>query len=495
MQQDEKLKKIIQDYPDVWMDYKKFKALLLDFYPQDKITRNLLLISVEEKIPEEVKQQRTCSILEKKAFAKRIVSACNCSMDDAERIITLWLAVYNVFEKSIKNEKLRFIDRNTLIDDLEIPSRCWAVLKRSGVSTVQDLIDNRHRLFRMRNMGRKSFGDISRKVWELGYDTVQYSYLPLKYEVDEKLSTLNSVRFYDYLTLAQNFQNQNNLKMTVLTLEKAVLDGFKGDYSPVILAYKVGSSGIEPDSDKVFFLSNKWNEDYKANRLVDLPEPGSRILIWYALMVSLMDGYGEYNDEDRKKEILTCVDNIIRTSYEIDEADNTELLLLGAIGIAYCEGRFHFPDTNEYPIEKDVEKAFEVLDIVSTKGAYLGTKGLIYLFFDEEFKKVDCGRNQGAYELLFDLYFRGWKQNKDDIAELWNDSIFSQLEDAKEILISNLELPVELKNKLIQKGIQTYKDFNNKDVVNSFKQFDLSEEELIQIIVALSQFLEENDIA
>ena len=41
------ISKILADYSDAWKDAKRFKALLLDFLPEDKRLRNLIVISVE----------------------------------------------------------------------------------------------------------------------------------------------------------------------------------------------------------------------------------------------------------------------------------------------------------------------------------------------------------------------------------------------------------------------------------------------------------------
>ena len=55
MEDDKILANLVQDYPDALSDRKKLQALLLDFFPQDRLKRNLLLLAFDDGIVNEMK--------------------------------------------------------------------------------------------------------------------------------------------------------------------------------------------------------------------------------------------------------------------------------------------------------------------------------------------------------------------------------------------------------------------------------------------------------
>ena len=494
MQQDKKLKKIINSYPDVWMDYKRFKALLMDYYPEDKVTRNLLLISCEEKIPEDIKNKKKFSLQERKALAKRIISACNCSNDDSDRIVYLWFEAFDAYEILPEEFSIRYIDRDLEISELglEINTKEYVALKRAGIINIQDLINKRHELLHMRNIG-KLYEDLLKKLLELGYDTIQYPIYKNDYSIDEKIGVDNSVKFYDYIILAKRFGEEDNHKMVIHTLEKAVIEGFKGDYSPIIKAYYIGASGVEKDLNKVFFYAQKWNEDFKSKDLIDLPEPSNRLFIWYVLVTLLINGYGNDDDVSRKQEIHECLQNIVRVGIELGENDKSENLLLGEVGIGLCRGFFEFPDVPRYDIDINIPLGYQALTLASENGTFVATKTLLFLFYDEKFKNLNYGNNQKAYEFLFDLYCRAWKQNKEELLDFWNENVFSHVE--VDIKINLLDIPIKLKNRLADSGINTYSYFYKNDITRRFQNFGLEDDDLIRIVTGISQYMEEKENA
>jgi len=496
MHQENNLKRILKEYPDVWMDYKKFKALLMDFFPEDKITRNLLLISSEERIPDEIKSKAQLTLQERKAFAKRIVSACNCNVDDADRIVVLWIEAFESYQIFEEEFQFRYIDREAEIMELEIPSRTCMVLKRSGILTVQDLIDRRHEIMYVRNLGRKSFEDVARVLLELGYDTIQYPIRKRVYAIDEEQNSANVNSVLNYLVLARKFNDVENRKMFVCALEKAAIEGYRGDYTSVILVYYFGSYGIEKDLNKAFFYAWKWNKEYETRALVDLPSADEQVYVRSILLLLLLDGYGRFDDEARNLEVNKCIRNIVEAGIELTSDDTTENLLLLAIGLGCCIGELDFSNVMEcaisYDIDVDVPLGCQALTIASNNGVYAATKSLMVLFRGADFMQSYRGNTKG-YEYLVELYFMAWNQNQEDLLVFWKTSVFDKVD--CDIDIASLELPATLKLRLREVGINKYSDIQKNDLNVCFKDYNLEVNDWVRIVAAISQYVEEGENA
>ena len=98
------LYRIVSDFPGSWDDLRLMKALLLDYYPQDKLLRNLLLTSAEERIPHKLHTNHSCSKSEFFRYAKLIVNAHGCSIEKAKEIIFLWLDVLEIDKRNLIDE-------------------------------------------------------------------------------------------------------------------------------------------------------------------------------------------------------------------------------------------------------------------------------------------------------------------------------------------------------------------------------------------------------
>ncbi len=55
MEDDKILADMVRDYPDALSDRKKLQALLMDFFPQDRRKRNLLMIVFDDGILDEMR--------------------------------------------------------------------------------------------------------------------------------------------------------------------------------------------------------------------------------------------------------------------------------------------------------------------------------------------------------------------------------------------------------------------------------------------------------
>lgn len=88
------LSRLIDCYPDVWKDERKMNALLLDFFPDNKLVRNLLYACVEEGITEVIAADPECDNLHRLRCAKMLVAGYGCSIDIAKDIIKLWISAF-----------------------------------------------------------------------------------------------------------------------------------------------------------------------------------------------------------------------------------------------------------------------------------------------------------------------------------------------------------------------------------------------------------------
>ena len=75
--------------------------------------------------------------------------------------------------------RMRFTERvyKASIDDLDFSVRSSNALKRSGLMTVEDVVDAiaTERLMTIRNLGRKSFIEIKTRILKFGYDNLSDS--------------------------------------------------------------------------------------------------------------------------------------------------------------------------------------------------------------------------------------------------------------------------------------------------------------------------------
>lgn len=91
---------ILRDYPNSWKDKKRFRALLLDYIPDNKLMQNLIIGCLENSIVTEVyKMLGTANMLTKVEvinLAKRLVNSYGCQIDYAVEIVNLWLDAFEI---------------------------------------------------------------------------------------------------------------------------------------------------------------------------------------------------------------------------------------------------------------------------------------------------------------------------------------------------------------------------------------------------------------
>lgn len=146
--------------PQIWKDSKRFKALLLDFLPQNKLYRNVLMISMEERIPHSLTNVSIINNATIYSLSKRIISACGCGEEVARAVILMWVRAFDIKicnaesetidEKVIQKEleapderdiriKNETSEQSLGIDKLEISDRLLKYFKAFGCETLEDI--------------------------------------------------------------------------------------------------------------------------------------------------------------------------------------------------------------------------------------------------------------------------------------------------------------------------------------------------------------------
>lgn len=84
------LAKIINDYPDALSDRKKLQALLLDFFPQERLKRNTLMMVYDDGIIDEMRRMTKIDKIELHRFVKSVVQGYGIKTESAKNVVTAW---------------------------------------------------------------------------------------------------------------------------------------------------------------------------------------------------------------------------------------------------------------------------------------------------------------------------------------------------------------------------------------------------------------------
>lgn len=90
MEDDKVLAGLIQDYPEVLSDRKRLQALLLDFFPQDRRKRNLLLIVFDEGIVGEMRSLGQMDQMTLHRYVRSIEQGYDIRTKSAEAAVMAW---------------------------------------------------------------------------------------------------------------------------------------------------------------------------------------------------------------------------------------------------------------------------------------------------------------------------------------------------------------------------------------------------------------------
>ena len=93
-------------YPAILSDIRLFKALILDYIPNDKLKRNLLIGCLEEDIPQEISSIKDISSQQMYRFEEKLVKAYGCNHMIANEVIEMW---YEALKCKGKEKKMYLI--------------------------------------------------------------------------------------------------------------------------------------------------------------------------------------------------------------------------------------------------------------------------------------------------------------------------------------------------------------------------------------------------
>lgn len=102
MEDDKVLANLIQDYPDALSDRKKLQALLLDFFPQDKRKRNLLLLTFDDGIVHEMKGLVQMDKMILHRFVRSIEQGYDIRTKSAENAVSAWAKAFGLLTEDKK---------------------------------------------------------------------------------------------------------------------------------------------------------------------------------------------------------------------------------------------------------------------------------------------------------------------------------------------------------------------------------------------------------
>ena len=111
---------LVIKYPAILSDIRLFKALILDYIPNDKLKRNLLIGCLEEDIPQEISSIKDISSQQMYRFEEKLVKAYGCNHILANEVIEMWYEALKCKGKEKKRYLIKTIKGDiTKITDVQ----------------------------------------------------------------------------------------------------------------------------------------------------------------------------------------------------------------------------------------------------------------------------------------------------------------------------------------------------------------------------------------
>lgn len=308
------IKKILSSYPEVWKDKKRFRALLNDLLPDDKLRRNLIYLCTEENIPDDIEGRSKISDIEKSRLEKVLIKACGCGDNLASEIVGLWIDA--LIGKHHYDELCEI-----WLEDMELSEGLQWFFRERQIYTLGDLynkscdelyckwnrkeyIDGLNKIAEQykipigkKNLDKKGIDELGltdgavgllkgiginsfEQIKDLTLEEATYlKEFDGDFEEVIKLIKENGMDFRDsgiksipYLrTLIESYQNQeDNPGLSLQGLEEAIELGYRfkgGDYSMIGLAYINGLVDMPIDIDRGLKWLDEVYEEYFSGEI------------------------------------------------------------------------------------------------------------------------------------------------------------------------------------------------------------------------------------
>lgn len=238
---------IVRNYPFIWENEKRLRALLSDYMPEEKLYRNLIAMCVEERIPHDIDKEATMTNALVFKWEQRLISACGCSDALAKTVVAAWIEALG---KSGAHTDVAQ-GREIKIEDLGLSVRSYNCLRRAGYVSLEDFADvTISDLMGIRNLGRKSLEEILSILKKHGID--------IKEVVDEPPAHRPSVKKQSQPTDIDDF-------IYVVNGNKACIRGYNGNKLDLVIPDEIQGA-------KVTLITEKAFEKNMAIRSVTLPQ-------------------------------------------------------------------------------------------------------------------------------------------------------------------------------------------------------------------------------
>ena len=228
----------------------------MDFIPLDKVRRNLLSISVEEHIPNDIETTDEITEMLRNSLKNRLMNASGCQEILASEVVSLWI-------NAITNKDCPNTDKQSLaLEDLYIKKRprTYKKFKRNGIKNTEDLI----RYYTDFN----GFDDVEamedivsnvKKIQSMGNGNNENLRI-LEELLNDNLEKAKE-EIHNQLEIAKERVGAGDIQGAIEALKEAVILGYKGDYSIIGEAYLNGHTQIKKDITEAYFWLNRFYSD------------------------------------------------------------------------------------------------------------------------------------------------------------------------------------------------------------------------------------------
>lgn len=112
---------ILEQFPDIWRDKKRFQSILMDFLPDNRLLRNLIMGCISEGIVADIVLSKGYKKNEIQVLTKRLSNAFGCQKGISEQIVWNWVVG---LKKSIIEQPVS-IDITTDLKDIDYGTNDW----------------------------------------------------------------------------------------------------------------------------------------------------------------------------------------------------------------------------------------------------------------------------------------------------------------------------------------------------------------------------------